>query len=131
MGVDAIQSYKTFPELNGLKIDKIRAHLKETGLDSVLVTRLVDTKKETGYVPATSTTDFGSYYTGSYTTTYSPGYTYDYKVFTLESKLYKAQDEKLIWTAVTEAEEPPDSIDDSLKAFAEIVTNDLKKKNVF
>ena len=133
MGVDAVQSYKTLPDLKGLTVDAVKAHLAETGSDGVLVTRLIDTKVETGYVDATttSTAQFSSYYIGSSTTTYSPGYTYDYRVFKLESKLFAAKNEKLVWTAVTEAEEPPDSIDNALKEFSRIVTDDLKNKKVF
>lgn len=141
MGVEAVQSYKSFPELKGVDVNRVKAVIAENGQDSVLVARLLDTKKETAYVPATTTStggigggyggSFGSYYSGSSTTIYSPGYSFDYKVFTVQTNLYDARDEKLVWTIVSETEEPPDNIDDALKEFANILTTDLKKKNVY
>lgn len=141
MGVEAVQSYKSFPELKGVDVNRVKAVIAENGQDSVLVARLLDTKKETAYVPATTTStggigggyggSFGSYYSGSSTTIYSPGYSFDYKVFTVQTNLYDARDEKLVWTIVSETEEPPDNIDDAVKEFANILTTDLKKKNVY
>jgi len=140
MGVEAVQSYKFFPDQQGLDHDTIRARFPETGCDSVLVTRLVDVKKETAYVPGSTQVtsyggpgyydNFGSYYANSYTVVSTPGYTYDYKVYTLETNLYEARDEKLVWTAVTETEEPA-SVDAALKEFAVIVTGNMKKNNLF
>lgn len=141
MGVDAVQSYKSLPELKGVDVNRVKTVVAETGHDSILVVRLLDTRKETAVVPATTTTtgglgggwgnSFGTYYSGSSTTIYSPGYTFDYKVFTVQGNLYVAGDEKLVWTVVAEIEEPPDSVDAALKEFANIITGDLKKKDLF
>jgi hypothetical protein len=130
MGVYAVQSYKTFPDLKGVDAQQIKASLVEGGLDSVLVSRLVDTKQEAVYVPPATTT-FGGYYAGGYSAMYSPGYAYDYRVFTLQNNLFALQDEKLIWSAITETEESPDSIDDALADFADFIIGDLKKKNIY
>lgn len=138
LGVQAVQSYKTFPDLKGVELEKVKAHLAQTGQDSVLVTRLIDTKKETAYVPATATStggggynNFGGYYSGSSTTVYSPGYSYDYKIFTLQSNLFATDNEKLIWTAVSEVEEPEGSVDNAVKEFVDIVFKDLKDSKVY
>lgn len=139
LGIDATQSYKTFPDLKGISVDQMKEHLAKSGQDSVFVTRLIDTKKETAYVPATSTTTggyggygyFGGYYSGSATTIYSPGYSYDYKVFTLQSNLFSMKDEKLIWTAVTEAEEPTGTVDNAVKEFADVVFDVLKASKIY
>jgi hypothetical protein len=133
LGVQAVQSYKTFPDLTGVDAQQIKASLVAAGLDSVLVARLVDTKNETSYVPATTgySTTFGSYYGGTHAVVYSPGYSYDYLVFTLQNNLFAARDEKLVWSAVTETEEPQGSVDDALRDFAEVIIKDMKNNKVY
>lgn len=137
MGVEAVQSYKVFPELKGLNTETIKNALSVNGLDSIMLTRLIDVKKETGYVPGTTTysnagsfSTYGGYYSSSMAVVSTPGYTYNFKVFTLESNLYTAQDEKLIWTALTEAEEAQ-TVETSLKDLAATLTADLKNKKIF
>lgn len=134
-GVTAVQSYKAFPELNGLTVDMIKANLAESGLDSILVTRMIDTRQETGYVPGTTSYyanhgSFGNYYSSSMAVVSTPGYSYDFKVYTLESNLYAARDEKLIWTGLSEADEA-NTVDTSLKDLAVTVADELKKKKIF
>jgi len=136
-GVEAVQSYKVFPELKGLSAETIKNSLNENGFDSIMLTRLIDVKKETAYVPGRTTVStpgaystYGGYYASSMTVVSSPGYSYNFKVFTLESNLYTTQDEKLIWTALTEAEEA-DTVETSLKDLAATLTSDLKKKKIF
>jgi hypothetical protein len=140
MGVQAVQSYKFFPDLKALNADMVKAKTPETGRDSLLVTRLVDVKKETVYVPGSTQyfpggppgyyNNFNTYYASTYSMVTTPGYTYDYKVYTLETNLYDASTHKLIWTAVTETEETS-SVDSALIGFAETVTKNLKKSNLF
>jgi len=142
MGIEAIQSYKYLPDLKGVKADTVKAKLLEIGRDSVLVTRLVDTKKESVYMPGTTTYtsaynsssyhNFNGYYSNSMVATTTPGYTIDYKVYTLESNLYAAQNDKLVWSAVTSTNtDDTDSVDSTLKNLAEIISKDLKNKHLF
>jgi len=142
MGVEAIQSYKYLPDLKGLKADNIKAKLLEIGRDSVLVTRLVDTKKESVYMPGTTTytssyntsahRNFNMYYTNTMTASTTPGYTIDYKIYTLQSNLYSADNDKLVWSAVTSTNtDDTDSVDSTLKNLAEIISKDLKKNQIF
>lgn len=142
MGVEAIQSYKYLPDLKGLKAETIKAKLGEIDRDSVLVTRLVDTKKESVYMPGTTTYtssystsayhNFNGYYSNSMTATSTPGYTIDYKIYTLESNLYAAHNDKLVWSAVTTTNtDDTDSVDATLKNLAEIISKDLKKNRIF
>jgi hypothetical protein len=144
IGVDAVQSYKMFPELDELKADTIKDKLPGTDRDSILVTHLVDVKKETVYVPARTDVypmggaysrpgyydNFGSYYGQSYTVVSSPGYSYEFKVFVLETNLYAAATDKLVWTVVTETEHT-DSIDSAVKDFVGAVVKNVEKNKVF
>ena len=140
MGLDAVQSYRMFPE-EDLKPDTIKAKLADTDRDSVLVMRLVDVKKETVDVPARTdmyssgggysgvgyyNSGFDSYYARSYSTVTSPGYSYDFRVFVLETNLYDAGTRKLAGSVVTETHEP-DSIDTAIKEFVREVLKSFRK----
>jgi hypothetical protein len=142
-GVDAVQSYKMFPEQEDLKADTIKEKLPGTDRDSIMVTHLVDVKKETVYVPERTEVyptgfyarpgyygRFGTYYSQSYNVVTSPGYSYESKVYVLETNLYEAATEKLVWTVVTESEQS-ESVDDALKEFVGIVMKDIEKNKVF
>lgn len=142
MGIEAIQSYKYLADLKGVKADAVKAKLVEIGRDSVLVTRLVDTKKESVYMPGTTIYtasfnnsayhNFSGYYSNSMVASTTPGYTIDYKIYTLESNLYAVHNDKLVWSAVTSTNtDDTDSVDATLKNLAEIISNDLKKSHVF
>jgi hypothetical protein len=148
MGVDAVQSYKMFPVLKGLNPDSIMAKLPGTGRDSILVTHLVDVKKETVHVPATTEVcptgggyagpywgpsdynSFGSYYAQCYDVVNSPTYSYESKTYVLETNLYDAGTEKLVWTVTTDTKDPI-SLDSAMKDFVGVVMKDVQKNNLF
>jgi hypothetical protein len=134
MGVEAVQSYKTLPDLKGIDAAAVKANLIENGRDSVLAIKLVDTKKETVQVPGTITpiySNFGSFYSGTTSAVYMPGYSYDYKIYSIQNNLYTVSDEKLVWTGVSESEEETGSVDDALRNFAEFIAKSMKKQGVF
>lgn len=145
LGVDAEQSYRTFPDETKIVPEAVRAKLPEMGRDSVLVTHLVDVKKETVYAPSTTEVypagrwylggnrpfyynSFGGYYNHSYAVVSRPGYTYDYEIYVVETNLYAASD-KLLWTATTETKEPG-SLDDAIRDFVGVITTDMKKSGL-
>jgi len=144
IGVDAVQSYRVFPEQEELNPDTIRGQLPGTGRDSILVTHLVDVKKEIVNVPARTDVyptggmyagpgyynSFGSYYAQSYSVVSSPAYSYESKVFVAETNLYDGGTDKLVWTVVTETEEPS-SIDSAVTEFVGVVVKDLRKNRIF
>jgi hypothetical protein len=146
VGIDAKQSYRIFPNEKQIVPETVKAKLPEIGRDSVLVTHFVDVKTETVYVPPTIEryptgpwysggnrpyyyNNFGSYYNHSYAIVSRPGYTYDYKIYVVETNLYAASD-KMLWTAITESEES-DSLDAAIQDFVEVVTADMKKNGLF
>lgn len=146
LGADAEQSYRIFPDEKLITPDIVKAKLQETGKNAVLVTHLVDIKRETVYVPATTEVypndrlyigisrrpiyydRFSSYYSQSYAAVSKPGYTYDRKLYVLETNLY-AVSEKLLWTAVTESKEPA-SLDTAIRDFVGVITADMKHKGL-
>lgn len=142
-GVDALQSYRDFPDLSAATPDNIKARLAGLDRDSVLVTHLVDVKKETVNVPAQTTvypaggytvpvhySRFDSYYVQSYNVVSSPAYSYESKIYSLETNLYDAKNEKLVWTAATETEDPS-SVDSAINDIVKVVMKNIKQSRLF
>ena len=145
LGVDAEQSYRIFPDEKQIVPEMVKSKLPEMGRDSVLVTHLVDVRKETVYVPPTIEryppghwyyggnrpfyyNSFGGYYNHSYAAVSRPGYTYNYEIYVLETNLYAASD-KLLWTATTETKDPG-SLDDAIRDSVGVITADMKKNSL-
>jgi len=92
-------------------INKIR----QDGHDGVLTIGLLDEREESRYVPGTTYAPvsrygyygtFGGYYSTMYPTFYDPGYYTTDKSYVVETNLYDAESEKLIWSAQTETFNP-------------------------
>ncbi len=138
LGVDAEQSYRTFPDETKIVPEAVKVKLPEMGRDSVLVTHLVDVKNERVYVLDAYPSGrqrplyydrFGAYFAHSYGVVSSPGYTFGQKAYVVESNLYAVSD-KMLWTAITETKEP-DSLDTAIRDFVGVVTADMKKNSLF
>ena len=129
-GTDAIASYTVLPDLQKDDKDAIAAKVKELGADSVIVTRLVDKKTVKVYVPGTVYAPppyYGSwpaYYGYGYNNMYSPGYTSEYENAVVETNLYDASNEKLIWSTLSDTMLGDDT-DELIKSYIEVNVNAL------
>ncbi|MGA9665409.1 MAG: hypothetical protein WBQ69_03045 [Gallionella sp.] len=107
-GTDAIASYTVLADKQQNDQAAIAAKVKELGVDSILLTRLVDRKTVQFYVPGTVYAPppyYGSwpaYYGNGYSTIYSPGYIAEDQYAVIETNLYDAASEKLVWSATSE-----------------------------
>lgn len=120
-GVMATTSTQCFPQDNDITKDEILNYVKDKGMDAVLVTRLVDTKEEKAYYPPTSVSYYGGgYYGGArhryynnfgsyYDTVYMPGYTTTYTTVILETNLYDAASQELVWSMSSDTFDPASS----------------------
>jgi hypothetical protein len=101
-----VSSLSAFP--NDKKIDEkeILAYANNKGIEAVLVTRLVDTKKEKVYHPRSGVYHdvafghygrFDSFYPYAYNNVYSPGYTTTQDIVLLQTNLYQVKGQELIW----------------------------------
>jgi hypothetical protein len=107
-GTNAIASYTVLPdEVQGDR-KAIASKLAELGADTVLITRLVSSKTVQTYVPGTPyfpPSPYGQwpdYYDYGYNVIYSPGYLVEDELAVVESNLYDAANDKLIWASTTE-----------------------------
>jgi hypothetical protein len=103
-GTEAIASYTIFAENQQVDKDVIVAKVKELGTDSVLITRLVKKEKVKVYVPGTAYSPPPYYGTwpAYYGSAYSGGYTAVDEYAMIETNLYEAANEKLVWSAASE-----------------------------
>ena len=103
-GVNAVASYTVVP-IDELPDDNIvREKIGRLGVDSVIVTRLVDRRTVETYVPGQAYALPGFYGSwGPYHRyVYSPGYVVADEYAFAETNIYEVQGEKLIWSARSE-----------------------------
>ena len=135
-GISAIASYKLFPSDGMIAKEDILAKANNRGIDSFIVTRLVDKQTVETYVPGTVQyappyphRRWHGYYADSYRAVYSPGYTVQDEVVILETNLYDAKSEGLIWSAMSETfiEGSKDTL---VKGFIKKIIESLLEKNL-
>ena len=107
-GSDAIASYTVLPDRQQDDREAIAAKVKELGADTILITRLVSKRIVQTYVPGTvyfPPPYYGSwpqYYGYGYRYMYTPGYIAEDEYAVIETNLYEAKSDKLIWAASSE-----------------------------
>ncbi len=107
-GTDAFASYIVLSDKLENNHAVIAAKMKEQGADTVLITRLTSKKTVVTYVPETISTmptyyeRWPDYYGYGYETIYSPGYMAEDEYAYVETNLYGAKDDKLIWSAASQ-----------------------------
>jgi len=104
---DGISSYTVIPSEERLDEVKVNTKIKTLGVGAVLVTRVVNRKKEKEYVPAADPKHgrrrgWHGQYSRGYGYATSPGYYTEYEVVNLETKIYDTKTEKLIWSGLSE-----------------------------
>jgi len=105
-GVDALASYTLIPSEGILDKATVESKIKNLGVDAVLVTRLVESKKERAYaVPARTHRGGGGwygYYNRSYEYNRQLDNYYEYEVVNLETNIYETHAGNLIWSGLSE-----------------------------
>lgn len=107
-GMDAIASYSTLPDRSQDDQEAIAKMVVQLGADTVLVSRLVSKRSVRVYYPATVTHrpyyygTWPEYYLHGYESVIAPGYSTKYEYALMETNLYDASNDKLIWAATTE-----------------------------
>ncbi|WCT14937.1 hypothetical protein [Mucilaginibacter jinjuensis] len=119
---------------NNVVLSKIRG----TNSDAILTIALVKKETETRYVPGSGAYypyrvgyygSFGAYYRYGYGTFYTPGYYSNDKVYYLETNLYDAASEKLIWSAQSETYNPS-SLDSFLAGYEKAIIKQIEKDHL-
>jgi hypothetical protein len=109
-GTDAVAGYTVMPDEKQVDHAVIAAKVKEQGADAVLISRLVSKKTVHTYVPGSVTYppsyygNWRDYYGYGSQAVYTPGYTAEDEYALMETNLYDAGNDKLIWSAASETE---------------------------
>jgi len=110
LGTNAIAGYTVLPDLQQPDYGVIADKMKEYGADAVLITRLVNKKTLKTYVPGTVYNppvdyyNWRDYHRYGYQAVYTPGYTVEDEYAVVETNLYDAGTEKLVWSVSSETE---------------------------
>jgi len=129
-GVKATASYRVIPDEELRDDKKLDEKVKTSGSDSILMTRLIDIRKDTQYIPPNYVYAPPAHYYGGWQGYYnraymvSPGYTVEYETAVLETNVYDLNTDKLIWSARSDA--PTDSrMGKYINEFAQSIINQL------
>jgi hypothetical protein len=131
-GNNATQSHKivTFEQLTDKEL--VKSKIKSTEADTVLISRLVDSKTVETYVSGQT---HGVPANHSYWETYSDivfvdsGYTGDIQVSYIETNLYDVETEKLIWSARSKTERTQGE-QQLINTFIEIIVKKLSSDKI-
>ncbi len=133
--ISAVPCTQAFPGENNVTREKIEAYVRQHAIDGMLVTRLVDTRTEQVYHPPRGVyyggpfwyyNHFYNYYPYVYDRVYSPGYTSTHTIVLLETNLYQAATQELVWSMSSDTFDPR-SINQLVESVSKKVIQGLRK----
>ena len=132
-GLAVSQGYRELGEAVGPEPDPILERISGAGVDALLVTHVLGVDNKTVFHPPTVSAVPNRYYdhfSGYYRTVYSyvhmPGYTSQHVIVRLETNLYDAATQELLWSAQSESVDP-ETIETVIGELAPKVTAALRK----
>ncbi|WP_317195467.1 hypothetical protein [Rufibacter psychrotolerans] len=142
-GITAAKSIDVVPPAltrgEGNTADALLDKIKGDQYDAILTVALVNTETETRYVPGNTVYrpvtrfawygTFRGYYTYWRPMMYDPGYYREDKVYFLETNLYDAATEKLLWSAQSQSYNPS-SLQRFSEKFGEITVARMQQENL-
>jgi hypothetical protein len=144
-GIKAVKSLAVFGPVTATKdtavIASLMRKIKEKECETILTVSLVDSKSETKYIPGSSYSynpmayygpyygTFAGYYSYAATSFYSPGYYNTNSTYYLETNLYDAIDQAILFSIQTKAMNPPE-INKASTQFTTTLIDELKKNGL-
>jgi hypothetical protein len=120
-GVRATASYSLFPGGTLPNREEARARLQQAGFEGTLVSTLRGVNEKPTFAEGAAPGFWDGYYGPAWGSAYGPGYVVTQPVVRFESSLWGLQgDTRLVWSAVTQTENPS-----SAKDFVSSLTNDV------
>lgn len=109
-GAEGIAAYRLIPKEELRDKTKVKGWFERADVKSLVVMRLVSSKKEVNYTPVFWTTSYyGSmwdYYGYAWDSIYAPGYTTIDRVLTVEILIYGVANGHLLWASMSEKTNP-------------------------
>jgi len=111
--------------------DQTLKKIRATGADAILTVSLINKETQRRFVPGSPgfAPGFWGYYSYWSPTVYSPGYYTEDRVYYIETNLYDAASDELIWSAQSETYNPA-SLTGFSKELATLLANKLEKDNI-
>jgi hypothetical protein len=138
-GYQTVKSLDVMPPFTeGKTPDKneLFSKITETRADAIMTVALIDKETETRYVPGNAGyapvprfgyyRTFWGYYNTWYPMMYSEGYYEEDKVYFIETNIYDARSEELLWSAQSETYNPS-SLKDFSEEFADVVVSRMER----
>ncbi len=135
-GVESEVSYSILPKGTKINRDTVSAAIKGKDIDAVIVTHMVSVEEKKvfrqsmGYAPGYGYYD-GLYNYYPYVNNYvnQPGYYDTAKIVHLETNLYEANSDDLVWTAQSQSF-APESAKEVIDELVKLAIKDLKQKGL-
>ncbi len=132
-GVEAIQSYMLIAEDGEVPKPRLEQAVQQSGVDAVLISRLVKIDRQTQIYPGTYAgppfMGFYGFYSSAWIGFYDPPQVYTYDVVTAETSLFEAKTNQLIWSGTTETFSPRDVKKDT-QEFAAVIIKALAEQGL-
>lgn len=135
-GAAGVAGYTLMPDPKDYdEKEEIRAAVKKSGADGVMITTFKGKKKQERTIPPSVEYLSGprhrlyDYYGASYRTVYHPGYTVTDTIVLLETAVFSVSTEKMVWAGATESVNPSSGEKISDEA-GKILTKEMKKKGL-
>jgi hypothetical protein len=142
-GIKAVESFRSI-EMETLKSAGLRdaaiAKIRELGCDALLLSRVVDSRTKEEIIPGmTITTGFGMYggaYVGASYSFNQPAapttqsYSHEQKFMGIETSLFSARTEKLLWAARSETRIEKSAMEE-IRPYVSLIGGKLLSENMF
>ena len=132
-GVDALSSYRSFPEDAKLDETKVKQMAKEAGADGALIVRPVRVEEKTEvsptYFPSPGFGIFGRNVSATWYGWYGAPRVYRYEEYTSEATLNDLRKNEVVWSGTLKTT-APDNVDSAIKTYVGNVIGALKDQNL-
>jgi len=132
-GIDALPSYRSFPEDAKLDETKVKQMAKEAGADGALIVRSVGVEEKTEvsptYFPSPGFGIFGRHVSATWHGWYGAPRIYRYEEYTSEATLNDLKKNEVVWTGTLKTT-APDNVDSAIKSYVRNVIGALKEKDL-
>jgi len=135
----AIPTLDSFPNIDDIDKTVAAKMIKEFGIDSILLVRLVNQEVETTYVSGTSYYDgfygnryaggWHNYYGGGYNRFMTPGYTTETYISTVETAIFDITTDKILWTTLTKTK--GNVVPEAIKDYLQTINKSLAESELF
>jgi hypothetical protein len=109
-GMQGVPAYRIVPKEELRDADKAKGWFERSGVEAVVVLRVVNDKQRLTYQPSTWSspyyTSFWGYYGYGWGAVYDPGYVRDDRIVSLETLIYSVPKNTLMWAGMSETENP-------------------------